>query len=73
MALITARRFMELSRQGKIVESDTLTCHACKVELRETETGNRKYDGEYYCNDCYFEAFGELIDQPPIGVPHTRR
>ena len=73
MPSITARRFMELSKQGKIVESRTVKCHACQIELRETETGNRKYDGKYHCSDCYFDLFGELIAQYPVGVPHTRR
>jgi len=73
VASITVKEFLKLSKEGKIIKPDGEECGLCPTELHEIETGRRKYGEKLCCSDCYFEKFGELIDQHPIGVPHTQK
>ncbi|MCW2244920.1 hypothetical protein M2352_000511 [Azospirillum fermentarium] len=43
-------------------------CGTCGVPLQESITGCRKCGDKYVCSDCYFEAFGEVLEAHPIGA-----
>ena len=45
-------------------------CAKCKVVLDySTAEGRHEIDDRPVCDDCYFDALGELIEQFPIGRP----
>lgn len=56
------------------------TCAKCSIPLQEAITGNRNIRAEaigltvetdkqvHVCSDCYFQAFGELLDKHPISA-----
>lgn len=70
---LTFASYRELALAGKIKETPACRCARCNIELQETITGNRRVGNDRVCSDCYFDDFGELIDERPIGVPHARR
>lgn len=47
-----------------------MTCKCCGIPLQESVTGNRP-DGK--CSDCYFEDFGEELDNHPIALLRVSR
>ena len=46
------------------------TCRCCGIPLQESVTGNRP---DQKCSDCYFEEFGEELDEHPIGLLRVTR
>ena len=72
-ATLTLREFVVLDSAGKIRETPLVQCQKCQIELQETITGNRAVGDARVCSDCYFKDFGDLVDERPIGVPHSRR
>ena len=72
---ITFEEYRELALAGEIDAIPSVQCarSECNVVLQETITGNRRVGNERICSDCYFDDFGKLIDERPIGVPHARR
>jgi hypothetical protein len=46
------------------------TCKVCGIPLQESVTGNRP---DQKCSDCYFEEFGEELDQHPIALLRATR
>jgi len=70
---ITFEEYRKLELAGKIKEVPLPRCAKCNVVLQETITGNRRVGNDRVCSDCYFDDFGRLIDERPIGVPHARR
>lgn len=71
LATLTFAEFKKLAKEGMIQETDLARCprDTCNVILQETITGNRQVGEEHVCSDCYFEDFGKMIDQRPIGMP----
>jgi protein-arginine kinase activator protein McsA len=48
-------------------------CAGCGVTLQETITGKRQLQGRDVCSDCYYEAFGNFIEEYPIVSAGKRR
>jgi hypothetical protein len=49
-------------------------CPECAVPLMESVTGNRRLgDGRHVCSDCYFELWGNEIDDHPLLTPQLVR
>jgi hypothetical protein len=46
------------------------TCRCCGIPLQESVTGNRP---DQKCSDCYFDEFGDELDQHPIAVLRVTR
>lgn len=45
-------------------------CAHCRVPLMESVTGNRRLgDGAHVCSDCYFDRWGNEIDERPLLTP----
>ncbi len=44
-------------------------CPRCKNEIVDDGTNRHKIGSELVCEDCYYEALGELIEKHPIGLP----
>ena len=53
-------------------------CPRCKGRIDlgpDTGQPHRVTDrgkAEFICDDCYYDAVGELVEEHPIGVPHRR-
>ena len=48
--------------------------NGCTEPLGPRVDGERNtIDGDEVCDDCYFDDFGKLIDERPIGAPGVRR
>ena len=50
--------------------SGVATCRVCGVPLQESVTGNRP---DQKCSDCYFDEFGEELDEHPIALLRVTR
>jgi len=48
------------------------SCAYCKTWLQESVTGSRPTADGNVCSDCYFEAWGDLVEQHPISSPKRR-
>ena len=48
------------------------SCVQCTTRLQETVTGSRVTAKGNVCSDCYFEAWGEVVEQHPISSPRRR-
>lgn len=46
-------------------------CTKCGVTIKEFLTGRKKINGQIHCDDCYYEEFGNVIEENPIGVPRN--
>ena len=44
-------------------------CSKCGVVIQEFLTGRKKIDGQVYCEDCYFDELGTIVEKHPIGGP----
>lgn len=67
LALLEAYEKRQRERVG------VCNCAQCGRELREAITGNRRFDKQFVCSDCYYEALGEVIEQHPIAGPRAMR
>lgn len=67
-------KLVDLIEHPEILEHlmrDKRVCSICKSHLDLQES--RLTDLGEVCEDCYFEALGELIEQHPICSPNVRR
>jgi len=45
-------------------------CSKCGVVIQEFLTGRKRIDGHIYCEDCYFDELGTIVEMHPIGGGH---
>ena len=60
---------VKVARAEANVNRHITVCKACNVPIQETVTGRRYINGEPHCSDCYFNLFGDEIDNYPIHSP----
>lgn len=54
------------------VPEGVVGCADCGIPLMEAVTGNRRLgDGRHVCSDCYFERWGQEIDERPHMTPRS--
>ena len=48
------------------------SCARCKTWLQESVTGCRSTAEGHVCSDCYFDAWGDLVEEHAISSPKRR-
>lgn len=51
----------------------TWTCSKCGKKWEDDEEDSERIDGKPVCSDCYYEAFGDFVEEHPIGLPRGTR
>lgn len=63
---LTFEEFLDLEHPAHPCAGD------CGTDLTTVSGRHRLEDGSY-CDDCYYEKLGELVEQHPIVSPRVRR
>lgn len=76
---LTLAQFREVIRRDKAMLDKLQApvgvekCPHCGVPIMEATTGNRAFGEENVCSDCYFEKWGDEVEQHPIFTPRIVR
>jgi hypothetical protein len=46
-------------------------CNKCEIPIQEFLTGKHDVEEGVYCDECFFDELGEVIEKYPICVPHS--
>jgi hypothetical protein len=49
------------------------TCANCGVPIQEFLTGRKSVHAGTYCNNCFYDAMGALIEAAPVGASGASR
>lgn len=45
-------------------------CGKCGITIQEFLTGKHSVEEGVYCDECFFDELGELVEKYPICLPH---
>lgn len=45
-------------------------CNKCGITIQEFLTGKHDVEVGVYCDECFFDELGEVVENHPICLPH---
>lgn len=74
--LLGAQQYLDEVKKGhnpfqKSLEAKTDKCTECQIVLQEALTGYRRFNGNPYCSDHYFDELGAMVEKRPLGLPRS--